>query len=264
MRAWTAHNRRVIGPLALLTLLALTGCTTRTAGMQAPLAHDHDPLYWRPLDSTVAQTFVVAPAYTALVENDPATDAATLQQRIANLPDDARGSKLVELRIALRPAADLTFDDESTIELRHFDGGPPLLARPLAELTFDDDWAVIEDIPDAAAGDRLAIELRPGNVPSGWEYGYATGPVPYGGEGALLDFESPSPVELDRALGFQTIFEQRTDAGDIIAGGIENVIDGLVGDPLLLGFYAVAVVGGAALVVYRGGWRLGRGGLGGD
>lgn len=80
----------------------------------------------------------------------------------------------------------------------------------------------------------------------------------------MLDFESPSPVELDRALGFQTIFEQRTDAGDIIAGGIENVIDGLVGDPLLLGFYAVAVVGGAALVVYRGGWRLGRGGLGGD
>lgn len=252
---------RSIGALVLLALALLAGCTTRTAGMQAPLAHDYDPMRWRPLDSTVAQPFVVAPAYTALVENDPGTDAATLQQRITALPDDARASELVELRVAIRPNDDLEFDAGSTIELRHFDGGPALLSRRLIDLEFDGDWAVIDNLPEVVAGDRLVIELRPASIASGWEWGYATGPVPYGGDSALLDFESASPVSLGQALGFQTIFEQRTDAGSIAAEGFESAVDGLFSDSVLLGFYAIALLAGVAVVVYHSNRQAGRGGL---
>ena len=78
----------LVVPLVLMTLLLAGGCATRTVGMQAPLAHDYEGIQWRPLDTIVVQAIIVAPGYTAVVENDPGTDPETLVERIERLPDD--------------------------------------------------------------------------------------------------------------------------------------------------------------------------------
>jgi hypothetical protein len=246
---------RVLTPARLaalgVALLIFAGCTTRTAGMQAPLPHDYDGIQWRPLDTVVAQPVVVAPAYTALVENDPGTDTRILRERIAALPDDVRGSQLIELRVAIRPAKDLNFDGESTLQVRASSSDEPLSSTRLRDLNFDGEWAIVDDLPSVDAGELLVIELRPGSVPSGWEFGYAAGLVPYGGEGAVLNAESEQPAPLGRALAFQTIFEQDTDAGAVIAAGFDSVADGLFGDALLLAIYACVLVTGLAVLVLR-------------
>ncbi len=241
---------RVLGVISALLLLALsTSCTTRTAGMQSPLAHDHDGLQWRPLDNAVSQAFIIAPAYTALVENDPGTGTDVLRQRIEALPDDVRDSQFVELRVAIRPAEGLDFDRESRLVVRGGDASVESVTSKLVDLTFDGDWAVVSDLPPAGPGEGFVIELWPGSAATGWEYGFAPGRVPYGGSPAVLEADSRRPVELSGSLGFQTIFDQNTDLAGVASSALHSVADGLIGDAVLLSIYAGLLVAGASLFV---------------
>jgi hypothetical protein len=245
--------------VALASILVAGACTTRTAGMQSPLGHDYDGLQWRPLDHSVSQAVTVAPAYTALVENDPSTSPDELRARIDALPADVRGSELVELQVLVRPLDELVHEGQSSVVMQVFDRseapvGSPIEA-PLASLATDDDWLVLEDVPAAEAGDTLLIELGPGEgVAPGWEYAITPGRSPYGGEPATA---GPDGATLSGALGFQTVFAQRTDSGAVAGDLVDAVADGFWGDSLLGLLYAALLVGIVALIWFHA--RLERG-----
>jgi hypothetical protein len=235
--------------MGLAAVLMASGCTTRTAGMQSPLAHDYDGLQWRPLDHAVVQAVTVAPAYTALVENDPSTSPDDLRSRIDGLPDDVRGSQLVEIRVLVRPLDPLVVDGKSSINVGESAG------VDLASLSTDGDWRIVDDVPAAEAGQTIVIELHPGEgAAPGWEYAITPGRSPYGGEPAAV---GESGERLSGALGFQTIFEQETDVGAVANDVVDAVADGFGGDPLLGLVYAVLLVGIVALVRFRGRSRIG-------
>ena len=244
----------------LIVGLFVGGCTTRTAGMQSPLGHDYDGMQWRTLDHLVSQSVIVAPAYTALVENDPSTDPDTLRARIATLPDDARESELVEVRVAVRPLDDLIVDSASLVTVQALDPdgsrGDGVVEARLASLEADGDWLIIDDLPQADAADTLVIQLTPSKAAApNWEYAFTPGRVPYGGEPATVG--GPEGDRLSGAIGFQTIFDQRTDVDEVAGDIVGAVGDGFWGDPLLGLIYAGLLAGIVVLVRVRPG--LGRG-----
>ncbi len=239
-----------IGLAAAFVALA-SGCVTRTSGMQSPLPHDYDGVTWRPLETSVRQDFTVAPAYGAVVENDPATDTLALEQRIENLPEDARSSELIEVRVAIRPSPELVFDRASTVVVRSLEEPALQISGPIADLEFDGEWVVIPWKSEIPAGSAMAIEIYPGSPVSGWEYGFTPGRAPYGGSPAELQVESGSPVQLSGSLGFMTIFEQPTDVRAVFSEAGESVRGGLLGDRLLFVTYAGLLVAGGGYIVVR-------------
>jgi hypothetical protein len=248
--------------VALVSVLLAGACTTRTAGMQSPLGHDYDGLQWRPLDHTVVQKVTVAPAYTALVENDPSTSPDELRARIDALPADVRGSELVEFRVLVRPLDPPVVDWESSITVRALDRAAAPAENDvgfrLVALAADGDWLVLENVPLADAGETLELELRPGTGgATGWEYAITPGRSPYGGEPVTV---GEAGERLSGALGFQTIFEQRTDTGAVTSELADAVSDGFWSDGLLGLLYAGLLAGIVVLVWFRA--RLERGNTG--
>lgn len=88
--------------LALLGVLLLSGCTVRTQGAQMPPAHDTSAPDWLPLRSEVLQSFIVAGSYEAARGREEGIQPAGYQRRLDDLPEDASGGELVELRVGVR------------------------------------------------------------------------------------------------------------------------------------------------------------------
>ena len=243
--------RRAPRPWLVLTVLAIllmTGCTTRTTGMQAPLAHDYDGMRWYALEEPVVQRILLAPGYTGLVENDPGTEASDLVQRIEQLPDDVRTSDLEELRLAVRPAADRAFVPALTVEVAVAEGTGSVIAA-YDDLRFDGDWVVITDLPaGVGAGQTLVVTIEPA---PGWEYGLTPDRIPYGGSVASTGPVGGDQQALRGSLGFQTIFAQRTDLGEIASLGVETALPEVLSDPVLLAGYAMILAGGVIVLVVQ-------------
>lgn len=228
-------------------LLTASACATRTVGMQAPLAHDYDGIQWRPLDAPVSQRIIVAPGYTAVVENDPRTDPETLVERILRLPDDVRSARMEEIRLAVRPSTEGSFERELDIELVIVDGVDAPLIWSYEDIRFDDDWAVIEIPQHIWAGEIVEIQVNAG---SGWEYGITVDRAPYGGEVALLGVD---PQPLRGALGFQTVFSQSTDRSRLIEESVWPSLRSAATDPFLVILYAMIAGAGSVILWLR--WR---------
>ena len=235
----------------------LSGCATRTVGMQAPLAHDYDGMQWRRLDGTVTQRIIVAPGYTAVIENDPGTDPAVLGERIRALPDDVRSAELVEIRVALRPAQDRAFEPSLEVSVAVVDADEPAVVATVDDLGFEDDWAVFPGVPSAHAGETVEIVLR---AAVGWEYGITAGRVPYGGYNATVAATDGEQQDLGGSLGFETVFEQSTDRSRMLEESVGPALRSAVTDPFLAIVYAIILGTGSAvwLVRSRGGLIRGR------
>ena len=241
------HAARPWLVLTALAIVLMTGCTTRTAGMQAPLGHDYDGMRWYSLQEPVVQRIIVAPGYTALVENDPGTDHTDLVRRINRLPEDVRSSELEEVRLAIRPAADRAFVPALAVEVA-VDGGAQRIVA-FDDLRFDGDWVVITDLPaGAVAGQMLVVTIEPA---PGWEYGLTPDRIPYGGSVASTGPAGGDQQALRGSLGFQTIFAQQTDLGEIASLGIETALPAVLSDPVLLAAYAMILAGGVGMLVVR-------------
>ncbi|MEZ4572589.1 MAG: hypothetical protein R2849_20195 [Thermomicrobiales bacterium] len=225
-------------------LVLLTGCTTETVGMQAPVAHDYDGLEWRPLGGEVSQRMIVAPGYTSLVENDPGTSPEVLQERIARLPEDVRQSTLREIRIAMRTGDDLAFDRQVRIEIANIDRPGEVLALTLDDLRFDGDWAILSEVPDATAGQTIEVRLL---AADGWEYGIAVDRIPYGGYSAMVGPVGADRQRLGGALGFQTLFDQQTDVGEILSDEVGGAVGAAITDPVLIALYGIILIIGGGL-----------------
>ncbi len=216
--------------------------------MQAPLAHDYDGIQWRPLDAAVQQRITVAPGYTALVENDPGTDAATLRERIPELPDDVRSSDLVAILIAARPVEDQPFDTALTVTVTQEESSEAPVVSQLEELEVDGDWLVVRDFPDVFARDIIDVELGPA---AGWEYGITVDRVPYGGFAASLQADDGSQEPLRGSLAYETIFEQLTDRSRLIEEDAGPAVLAAVTDPFLATLYTIVLTGFAVFMVAR-------------
>jgi hypothetical protein len=235
--------------LSILAIFVFTSaCATRTVGMQAPLAHDYDGIQWRPLDGTITQRIIVAPGYTAVVENDPQTDPETLIDRILRLPDDVRSAHMEKIRLAVRTAPDAEFDSRLDIELAIVGDEAPPLRWSYDEIRFEDDWAVIEIPQHILAGKIVEVSLEAG---AGWEYGITLDRMPYGGFVALA---GPEDQPLRGSLGFQTVFSQSTDRSSMIEEDIWPSVRAVATDPLLIALYVIIIGTGGGFV-----WRFWRG-----
>ncbi len=249
----TRRSKRlaVLGLLCVpMLMLLMAGCATRTVGMQAPLAHDYDGIQWRPLDATIAQKIIVAPGYTALVENDPATDPDTLHERIRALPDDVRSATLIEIRVALRPARDYSFDRSLTLttSVTGSDETIATTTSTIDDMKFENDWALISSFPPAFAGDVIEIHVGPAQ---GWEYGITVSRMPYGGYGATAMSGGAEPKALGGALGFQTVFDQSTDRSRLLEEAVGPSIRAAFSDPFLVVVYAIMLLFGGWILWIR-------------
>lgn len=115
-------QRSLIVPGALLPLALVTaGCTTQVTGFSSPVAHDYGELRWQPLTQTVEQPFLAGSGISAAVADDPKTTPVELQERQAQLPDDARSGDLSEMRLALRlaDATDSAWQTGAQVTLRY-------------------------------------------------------------------------------------------------------------------------------------------------
>lgn len=204
--------------------------------MQAPLAHDYDGIEWRPLDATVRQRIIVAPGYTAVVENDPSTDTETLIARIKALPDDVRSAELTEVWVALRPAEGVDADPAVSVSASLVGAEDQPLVSTLDDLRFEDDWAVVSRLPLAWASEEIEIELAPA---AGWEYGITANRVPYGGYSATVASGAEEPQPLSGSIGFETIFKQSTDRSRLLEETVGPSLRSAVSDPFLIVVYAI-------------------------
>ena len=234
--------------------------------MQAPVPHDYGDVEWRPLIGPTVQPFIVAPAYTAAIENDPETTPKQLIKRIDALPSDARDATLEELRVHVRPVEGMTPDPGTKLEIwtgvavdpetgaYSLDGATLAAGMPVISLEWDDDAAVAPDPPQQEPGGVMAVRLVPGSsAPGTWEFAITPYRAPYGGWPGRVGTD-----ELSGALAFQTIFEQPTDTSGLAGHALDRLADGFVGDALLVTVYGViACLAAGGLVVAL--WRPGRG-----
>lgn len=232
--------------LAILVGALTAGCTTLTAGMQSPLAHDYERLRWQNLESQVSQQIIVAPGYTALIENDPGTEPPDLLARIDQMPDDVRGSELREIRLAVRPVEDRAFAPELSVAVWAIDGASEPVISTLADLDVDGDWIIFTRFPPVAAGQTLVVRIDP--VP-GWEFATTPGRIPYGGYVATTGSNGETEEPLAGALGFQTIFEQRTAVDELAWTAFGDALPSVLTDPVLLGIYAIILGAGGGIWV---------------
>lgn len=233
---------------ALLVILLTPGCATRTVGMQAPVAHDYDGMQWRPLDATVSQRIVVAPGYTALIENDPGTDPATLIERIREVPDDVRSAELVEIRIAVRSGDDQAFVPDLTVTTSVENSTEPAVVAGFEDLEFDGDWLIVRMLPQAGAGDIIMIEVGPA---AGWEYGLTVDRIPYGGFAASIAAGDAESRSLSGSLGYETVFEQSTDRSRLLEEDAGPAVWSALTDPVLALVYVIVLGLGGTIVLAR-------------
>ena len=256
-----ASDRRIVVTViilcwALIVVGFISGCSTRTVGMQAPLAHDYDGLRWNSVETDIYQRIVVAPAYTALVENDPSTDQATLLERIDRLPADVRQSQLAELRVALRPGERGQFDDDLTVRITNLDTGEDVRFAAAAS-KFARSYLIISELPEAHVGQVLEVEILPGSPgDTGWEFGLVAGRLPYGGDFATAGGSGSAGQAINGSVAFQTVFDQETDASGIVSSAGRNGFQSLTGDWLLVIVYLLA--GCAAVFFWARSFRLRR------
>ena len=204
--------------------------------MQAPLAHDYDGIQWRPLDAQIRQAIIVAPGYTAVVENDPRVDPETLIRRIERLPDDVRSARLEEIRLGVRPHESGEFDISLEIRIYERDASSQPLRFSLDDIAFEDDWAIVEIEEHIWAGTTILVVVGPS---AGWEYGLTADRVPYGGYPALATTPESEPQRLQGSLAFQTIFSQSTDRSRLLEESVFPSIGATLRDPLLIVVYAI-------------------------
>lgn len=232
--------------------------------MQAPVPHDYGGVEWRPLIGPVVQPFVVAPAYMAVVENDPETMPGELIDRIGALPDDARDATLDEIRVHVRPAEGMTPDPGTKLEIwtgvtvdpatgaYSLDGATLAAEMTVISLEWDDDAAVVPEPPQAEPGSIMAVRLVPGaDAPGTWEFAITPYRAPYGGWPGWVGTD-----ELSGALAFQTIFEQPTDTSALASHALDRLADGFAGDALLISVYGVIAclaMGGLVIALWRPG-----------
>ena len=247
---WDRRHRRfnlghVVHFVLLATLILAGGCATRTVGMQAPLAHDYDGIQWRPLDTTISQAIIVAPGYTAVVENDPRTDPETLVQRIERLPDDVRSARLEEIRLAVRPGRNGSYEPMLAIQSAVTGSPDQSTIWSFEEIRFDGDWAIVDIPTHIWAGELIEISIVAG---AGWEYGITVDRAPYGGYPAAAGAEAQP---LRGSLGFQTVFSQSTDRSRMIEEDVWPAFRAAATDPLLITIYTFIVALGLWFIWMR-------------
>jgi hypothetical protein len=201
LRAWRVGRPSIphTTPVLALVALLLTACSTTVSGYSSPIAHDHAPLNWLPLDTPVEQPFVAGTGYAVAVGEDGSISPEELQARLAALPEDARSGTLDELRVGLRldparegawssgarlqmvyaPRFDLRFPERDFYHWHESDIWLPPVVGEIARQTF------VSPYPDLA-GIEVRISTLGGDLSAGDALigGAATDvwTLPFGGE----------------------------------------------------------------------------------
>ncbi|MFW6074911.1 MAG: hypothetical protein ACOC9Y_04900 [Chloroflexota bacterium] len=262
------HRVWMFIPVVLIAAL-VTGCSSPITGMQAPVGHDYDGIQWRPLEHIVSQAVILAPGYSAALQNDADVTPDELRDRLQELPDDVRNAEPEAIRVRLRPMKDAeSYRPAPTVNVTSAidpgDDGPPLpnanaphlIAENALRLERRGDWLIIDAPTTARAGDVVVIQIMPDpDATATWEYGVTPDRKPYGGWFARLGAEGE--VQPNLSLSYATIFVQDPDFRQMVTDSLSRVGGQLRNDlPFAVGFIALL---GSIIGIGAAAYRTGEG-----
>ena len=242
---------------SVILVLLTTACTTRVTGHISPIVHDYGVVEWRSLEQVVDQRFVAGPGHQAAIANDGKTTPEQFQERLAELPEDARTGTLLEIAVGLRLEGAGELEPSSVwntfARVQLFgDDVAPLLDLSVDDLPRDGDWLRIEDPPSISSGEVVNLRIVPGAGPDADRLRYSVIPdrAPYGGWLAT----NAAGDSAGGALLLRTSYERNVAIGSVVTDGLANLRDAARDDLLFGAAWALALAGMLAGAGWL--WRL--------